>query len=94
MGIKTVTQRIRLHNGTEFSATFHQRSSSLVVVEAEGRASMRVRKETPSFAARSVWAARVDGKGLTFYDANPAKAFDACVLHSWHTAVDGRSAAK
>lgn len=94
MGAKSVDRRIRLRNGTEFNVTFHQRSSSLVVVEAEDRATMRVRKESPAFAVRSVWAARVDGTGSTFYNANPAKAFDACVRHSWNSAVDRRLTAK
>ena len=83
MSIKTVDRRIRLRNGTEFNVTFIRRSSSLVVVQAENRASMRVRKETPAFAHRDVWAARVEGSGTTFYNSNPAKAFDACVRHSW-----------
>lgn len=82
MSSQTVSRRIRLRNGTEFNVTFHRRSATLVVVEAESRRPMRVEKVLDGIYA-GAWSARVVGTGFTALNANPAKAFDIAARRCW-----------
>lgn len=86
MSAKSIPARIRLRGGIEFNVIFHRRSPALVVVEAEGRRPMRVRRLLDGIYAGD-WSARVDGTGLTAFHKDPAKAFDVAARHSWRKPV-------
>lgn len=93
MGAKSVDRRIRLRNGTEFNVTFHQRSSSLVVVEAKiapqcacGRNRLHSRFE--------VFGAQWMGRVRRFITPIQPRHLMLCVRHSWNSAVDRRLTAK
>lgn len=81
------TRGIRLRGGITFTAVFQKRSYSSVVVTAENRSPMRVKKRGPD----EKWAASVDGTGTIYYHDDPSKAFAACAAAKWrkpNTPVD------
>ena len=70
---------IRLRGGIEFTATFKKRSSTHVVVTAEDRSTMHVKKR----GTDNTWSAYVDGMGVLYHNADPAKAFAMCAAAKW-----------
>lgn len=70
---------IRLRGGIEVTATFQKRSSTYVVVTADDRSTMRVKKQGPD----NKWSAHVDGTGVIYYNDDPAKAFAMCAAAKW-----------
>lgn len=86
MSSKSIPARIRLRGGIEFNVRFHRLSPALVVVEADERRPMRVRRLSNGIYAGH-WSAQVDGSGLTAFHKNAAKAFDVAARHSWRKPV-------
>lgn len=70
---------IHLRGGITFTAVFEKRSSTSVVVFADNRSPMRVKKTGPD----NKWSAHVDGTGVIYYNDNPAKAFAMCAAAKW-----------